>query len=235
VGSLFEWQNLIFCIALLVGIALVIGAAFGLDVESFGGAAGADGAEAASEGALHGHLDGDLDGDADGTTDGTADTATLLALLGIGKAPLSVFMITLLFAFGGVGLCLSVLLASWLKGPMVCVLAGVFALLVARTVARLIGRYVPSVESYATEKTDVLGATGVAETAIDARFGVTLVTDGSGSLLQLKCRAHAGPIRKGREVLIVDYDEESDFYIVEEYLAEPRVASVREGGRVQWR
>ena len=231
-GSFFEWQNLIFYFALLIGIALVIGAAFGMDVESFGGASGADAADAASDGALDGHVDGHLDGDADGTTDGATDTATLLALLGIGKAPLSVFLITLLFAFGGVGLCLSALLASWLKGPVVCVLAGLFAFLVARTVARLIGRYVPSVESYATEKTDVLGATGVAETAIDARFGVALVTDGSGSLLQLKCRAHAGPVRKGREVLIVDYDEESDFYVVEEYLAEPRVASVRQGGRV---
>jgi hypothetical protein len=216
VDALFEWQNLIYGIALLFAAALVVGSAFGLDAD------GTDSSVDAGE----------------GSAATASDHASMLALLGIGKVPLSVFLTTLLFAFGGAGLCVNALLTRWLeaslaRGLVSLVVAATIAILAARSVAKLVARYVPSVESYATEKADVLGTIGIAETSIGQTFGVALVTDSTGSLMQLKCRTQSGPIEKGHQVLVVDYDPTSDFYLVDSWESEPHSARSNPKGGVR--
>ena len=221
-SAFFEWQNLIFGIALLLGGVLVVGSALGLvDSDPFASSEAdvdAEHGEAAPEASLD---------SPDATHDTAHDGATsLLAALGIGRAPLSVFVTTYLFAFGAIGLCSNMLLAAWLHSPLLfglasLVIATAGGLFVARAVSKTIARFVPSIESYATDKADVIGSTGVAETSIGRDFGMARVTDATGSLFQLKCRACGAPIDKGAEVLVVEYDPLTDFYLVDNNPIEP--------------
>jgi len=57
----------------------------------------------------------------------------------------------------------------------------------------------------------------IARDALGQTFGVALVTDSTGSLMQLKCRTQSGPIEKGHQVLVVDYDPTCDFYLVDSW------------------
>ena len=187
----FAWENLIFVLALLVGGVFVAGAALGL-------------------GHTHGGIDLDGDGIPDIEADHDLEASSLLAALGIGRAPLSVFVTTALLGFGTVGLCLS----GWL-GPLLRIpIAALSGLVAATLVSRLLARYVPSIESYAGDKREVLGLVGIAETRIERDFGVARVCDSTGSLMQLKCRAYDRPIQRGVEVIVVDYDAKTDFYSV---------------------
>jgi hypothetical protein len=216
VVALFAWDKLIFVIALLVGTALVVGAAFGLHADGTHGDAEAS----------------------DGSAETDADHSSILALLGVGKFPLSVFASTLLFAFGGTGLCATALADRWLgaslaRGLISLSVAGLVAVLTARTVAKLFARHLPSIESYATGKADLLGTIGVAKTAIGETFGVALAADSTGSLMQLKCRAQSGLIEQGQRVLVVDYDPKSDCYLVDNWEAEPRLVRSTPKGEVR--
>lgn len=201
-ARILEWQNLVFVLALLLAGVLVLGAALGL--------VGA-GAEAEL----------DVDADADADVDGDHDLpAAALALLGVGRAPLSLLLITLLVAFGATGICLNLLLEPWLGSPLargvLAVLgAGSASMLAGGAMSRLFARFVPGLESYATEAHDVIGVTGVAEMRITGRFGVARVSDRTGTPLQLRCRAHATEIPKGSEIVVVDFDDERRIYTVD--------------------
>ena len=146
--------------------------------------------------------------------------AAALALLGVGRAPLSLLLITLLVAFGATGICLNLLLEPWLGSPLargvLAVLgAGSASMLAGGAMSRLFARFVPGLESYATEAHDVIGVTGVAEMRITGRFGVARVSDRTGTPLQLRCRAHATEIPKGSEIVVVDFDDERRIYTVD--------------------
>jgi hypothetical protein len=184
--ALLVWQNVVFCVALLLGVVLVFGTALGLDDAS--------------------------------------DTDEL---------PLSISGTLFCFAFGASGLGLSALLGPPEPAPawalLELFLAGAAGLAVARAGKRLLTRLVPAIESYATDKADLVGTLGAAETAIGRDFGIARVTDATGSLLQLKCRAGGRPIEKGSPVLVVEYDPESDFYLVDEFSTEPRLGRTTEG------
>ncbi|MCC6664426.1 MAG: DUF1449 family protein [Polyangiaceae bacterium] len=201
-ARILEWQNLVFVLALLLAGVLVLGAALGL--------VGTD-----AEAEL------DVDADADADVDGDHDLpAAALALLGVGRAPLSLLLITLLVAFGATGICLNLLLEPWLGSPLargvLAVLgAGSASMLAGGAMSRLFARFVPGLESYATEAHDVIGVTGVAEMRITGRFGVARVSDRTGTPLQLRCRAHATEIPKGSEIVVVDFDDERRIYTVD--------------------
>ena len=201
-ARILEWQNLVFVLALLLAGVLVLGAALGL--------VGTD-----AEAEL------DVDADADADVDGDHDLpAAALALLGVGRAPLSLLLITLLVAFGATGICLNLLLEPWLGSPLargvLAVLgAGSASMLAGGAMSRLFARFVPGLESYATEAHDVIGVTGVAEMRITGRFGVARVSDRTGTPLQLRCRAHATEIPQGSEIVVVDFDDERRIYTVD--------------------
>lgn len=207
-ARILEWQNLVFVLALLLAGVLVLGAALGL--------VGAD-----AEAELDVDADADADADADVDVDGDHDLpAAALALLGVGRAPLSLLLITLLVAFGATGICLNLLLEPWLGSPLargvLAVLgAGSASMLAGGAMSRLFARFVPGLESYATEAHDVIGVTGVAEMRITGRFGVARVSDRTGTPLQLRCRAHATDIPKGSEIVVVDFDDERRIYTVD--------------------
>lgn len=158
-------------------------------------------------------VDVDLDADADADHDADGEHgAGALELLGVGRAPLGVLVMSACFLFGLSGLAAEVLGApAWVAA----LVATAVSLVGTGLIARVFGRLVPTKETYASRKTDLLGRVGTAELAVDARFGVAHVTDAGGARIQIRCRTlDDTPIPRGEPLVVADYDDESDTFLV---------------------
>ncbi len=158
-------------------------------------------------------VDVELDADADADHDADGEHgAGALDLLGVGRAPLGVLVMSACFLFGLSGLAAEVLGApAWVAA----LVATAVSLVGTGLIARVFGRLVPTKETYASRKTDLLGRVGTAELAVDARFGVAHVTDAGGARIQIRCRTlDDTPIPRGEPLVVADYDDESDMFLV---------------------
>jgi len=90
------------------------------------------------------------------------------------------------------------------------------ATLITRTIARLLGRYMPTRETYARREHELLGSVGEAMYVIDETFGMAAVRDDRGQLFQVTCRAPRGTtIDKGRRVRLVGFSgRERTFQVI---------------------
>jgi hypothetical protein len=195
--SLLSWQTLVFLIPLGVGCLLALGAAFGLG-------AGDDGEAGGDGGGHHGGHDGAHHPD---------------TWLGLGHLPLTIRLMLLSLTFGGIGLCLSYLLAggvgrSTLGGLGTVAVALVGAWWVSGRLARLVARRLPLLETETVRRQDLLGSTGRAVLAIGPTGGLAQVHDRRGNLHQVRCHTlpDEAPLPAGADVLLVDYDEEARLY-----------------------
>jgi len=192
-AELLAWYNVIFYVPLLIGICFIAVAGLG------GGDADAD-------------VDADVDADADADfEDGLVGRA--LSILGIGKCPLSIVVMTSLMIFGGSGLILNRLVLPFFS------LIGAFivTLVLTRLVATTIGRIMPSTETYTVGPEHIMGLSGTVVIRVTTDFGQVHVVDHLNTLHKLKCKTFpdAPSIPSGERALVVDYQD--GFYLVEEY------------------
>lgn len=142
-------------------------------------------------------------------------------LLGIGKVPMALILMSLSVVWGFIGWTSNQLL-SYVVSPVVFVpisilLALVCAFVFTRYVALFFARLIPSVESYSVTDERLLGKTGEARYAISEAFGEALVRDRYGQLHQVSCRTLPGneTIPSGSKVVLYQYDSDHDlFYAV---------------------
>ena len=198
----FAWYNLVFLLPIVLGAMLALGAALG--------------------GVDAGH-DIDVDVDAEAEADhGDGDSAeSPLQLLGLGRVPLTILMMLWLFTFGVAGVTLKTLLLWFgLSAAMGAAIAALLAIPVSlfssAAIARVIARLLPTTETYAAVKGDLIGLSGTAELEVTTEFGVVNVRDEGGALHKLRVRTYGQRVGKGTEVLITDHDPTDDFFIVEE-------------------
>jgi hypothetical protein len=186
-------HEILFGIPLVIAVLLVLGMSLGL-ADLDGGAEIAEGAEA------------------DGS-DG------LLAALGVGRVPLSVLSLLLFLSFGGVGLVLYPLLAlalgSGLSLGAAWLLAALASLLLTGRLGRLFARYLPSVESYASKKRDLVGQVAVVLLRLSDVEHVLRVKDAGGAELRVHGESTSGALKPGQEVLLTAYRRERDRYCIE--------------------
>ena len=211
-SDLLEWQNLFFAIPLALTVLLGLVTAFGLIGSGEGDAHGdhdADGDHDSGDGHDHDHAHGDHDHE-----------TGIASLLGIGRAPLTVVLISLFGLFGLTGLVMHETLAG-LLGPGLLAFGGAFAsaaiisIAGTRAIAGTIGRVLPRDESYVVGSDDLAGLVGTAETNISETFGIAVVKDKGGTLHQLRCQAAPGAtIARGAPVLVVEYDHARQIYHV---------------------
>jgi hypothetical protein len=162
----------------------------------------------------------DIGGDLDLADGAEADGSDgLLAALGVGRVPLSVLALLLLLSFGGVGLVLYPLLAAVLRGAAALgaawLVAALASLVVTSRLGRLFARYLPSVESYASEKRDLVGQVGVVLLRLSDVEHVLRVKDPGGAELRVHGESAAGALIPGEEVLLTAYKRERDRYCIE--------------------
>lgn len=221
--DILSWHNLIFYVSIAFGLVVGLGSAFG----GHGGDADGD-ADADAE--------ADADGDADHDADAGHDAAhslevagqvaprraslgrLVLRMLGVGKAPIAVMLMTFFLVYGFAGIILNQLLArvmpqgfAWLSLGLAFVIASVLT----RFIAGAIHRVMPTFETYSVSSRDLVGRMGTLILPADARNGTAQVHDHEGNIHQIACRTDGPAIPKGTSVLIVQYVSEGDTYLVE--------------------
>lgn len=195
-GDPLAWQNLIFYIPLAAGLLLILGSAF----------------------TGHGGHDGDHEHDGDHDHHGFG---RILSVLGVGKVPLTVALMTALVLFGGLGIIMNVLLgalglAPGLIGPISLVAASIYAVILSGQTAKLVARFMPTVETYQITKQDFAGCTGTLLLPADESSGYAQVKDREGNVHNVKCRTVRGAsLAKGASVLIIEYDEATRTFVVD--------------------
>ncbi len=213
-------HQLVFYLPIAFGAILAAGAALGL-------LEGLPDAEVELDLDVDVDADVDVDLDAEAEADGEGEVgagpglgAALLTFLGVGRAPLGILVMSACFLFGVVGLAfdraLEALLgsgAAWVG--LSAALAAVVTALGTGAVGRGLGRLVPSKETYASRKTDLLGRAGTAALPTDGTFGRARVTDAGGAVLEVRCRTiDEEALARGEPLVVVDFDEEEDTYLV---------------------
>jgi hypothetical protein len=88
------------------------------------------------------------------------------------------------------------------------------SLFLTRGLSVVLGRVMPTTETYVGARAALVGRTGLAVLPIDEQFGLAVVRDRRGNSHQVACRVYpdARPIAKGAAVLLVDYDPQGMWY-----------------------
>lgn len=206
--TLLESYNAPFAIALLLMVALLVIQVLGvLDID----------------------LDIDTDGDgaiSAGPVDG------LLTLLGLGRVPLTVWLVVFLFFFAALGLGMQELAESFTGGPLDAwlagILAGAAALPVTSTIARPLGRILPQDETSAVGIDTLVGrraqvTEGIARAGSPARARVKDV-HGQSHYVMVEPHEGASEFHAGDEVLLVRREDNTFFGTA---LAERRLSPAR--------
>ena len=163
-------------------------------------------------------LGGDHDADHDvsaGNDHDTSDSGSvLLDFLGIGRCPLSVVMMTLCFMFVLTGMSTVLMLRAFyipglLAGIIAYASAIVFSFFVTGLIARAVGKFLPTSETYVESEAAHVGTTGEAVYAFEDNTGFVQVRDQSGTIHEMKAlnTEKDQPVLAGDVVVITDYDE----------------------------
>ncbi len=206
--QILAWYNLLFYIPIAVGLIFIVGSAFGIGHEA-GHDVGHD----------VGHEAGGHDGHHDqGHEQGQSLVSRALVALGVGKVPLTIVFMLMALLFGGIGAICNTLLSTFLP-PWIYVWISLAAALFGMVfltgkTARLVGRWMPSTETYAANRNDLVGCTGTLALEATTTWGLAQVRDPGGNLQQVTCRTYEGSLPKGSEVLVVDYHAESDTFLI---------------------
>ena len=187
--------------------------------------------------ALNHDLDHDLDHDVDHGLDQAADhdvdhhldheahadsvgALSVLAFIGLGKAPLLVVLLILFGAIGILGWSMNYAVQRALGAypdvafAAVLPLAVVAGSLVSSRTARLIGRALPPISTTATRAQAFVGKRGtVISPFVDGAYGQVHVRDSGGTLISVFAVTEAeAPIGRGSDVVLVSYNPEKKLY-----------------------
>lgn len=184
---LLTWANLIFFVPLVLFLLLASLQALGLAFEH-------------DIGPNHDHHGG-FDG--------------FLESVGLGGTPLAFIIMPLCFIFGLTGLLYQTLEVGFTGSLLLALASGVF---VAWLIGRAVRRFIPTNKPSASTKKDLLGLSGKVHAGeLNHSIGEISVKDAFGNTLYFSARLNADekrPLKAGEEVVLLEYDEEQNHYVV---------------------
>jgi membrane protein implicated in regulation of membrane protease activity len=211
---ILAWQNVIFIIPIILAFLFLIGTASGLSEIEFGGDVDMD-----ADVDIDMDADVDIDHDHDIGDTGADVKSAVFDLLGFGKCPATIIIMTWLLLFGGTGLCTNIMVGTKVSIVSIITIIGsfIFATILTRFIASLVGRILPKSETYTISAYDLVEQRGEAISTISEKSGFASVRDHEGNLHQVKCRTPANSrhtIRRGQDVLVIDYDEDNGYTVI---------------------
>jgi hypothetical protein len=196
---MFYVDDILFSVSLALGVCLVAGSALGL---------------------------GDLDSGTDAETDADADAlepdgggTDPVSVLGLGRVPLFVAALIFSLTFGVLGFLLApgwrAILPS--AGAPVASLGVAFVLawLSTRALTRFLARLLPTTESYAGRKSELVGSLATVIVATRRGDAVLRAIDAGGAELRLLGNCHDRDFRPGQRLSLVSYDPASDRFEID--------------------
>ncbi len=169
------------------------------------------------------HFDHDVEMDHDHDLDGEADNLFLqtLGILGVGKVPLSMILMSFCLIWGFVGWVCNEGFSQILPAPWFVVASVVTTFVVTlactRVVASTVGRIFPSTESYGSTHQDLVGKlAAVRFTLTEGSRGSATLYDNHKTFLEVPCRLMDGeePISSGEQVILCAFDEDAAVFEV---------------------
>jgi len=182
-------------------------------------------------------LDGDADANADSDSDADQDVSGsgwhgALAYFGIGRVPLMVLVVTLFIFTGFSGIFLNSLAYVRFSGtypgwvfPTVLGSSLTIGLVATRLFSRILSKIFDLGARGATAKHELSGRIGiVASHELGPKFGEVRVRDERGNELLVHARIETGedPLKLGEEVILVDFDTESELFLATSSASEIR-------------
>ena len=231
--ELLAWYNIIFYIALAASLLMVGGIILGVGVDSDADHDLEHDVDVDIDHSLELDADHDMDHDADhdheakdgNPLDASAGQsrslfARFMSVAGVGKVPLTYLLLLLFLTFGGIGFVSNTLLEPLLVSPWIyfwisLTLAIFGAIFFTGRLAKLVNKYMPSTETYAPNKMDLIGARGEVAIKTTDEFGVAQVYDNRGNLHRINCTTEQGEFLQGHKIIVVEYNDKTDFFIVD--------------------
>jgi hypothetical protein len=235
--ELLQWWNLIFLLpavaALLYLLLLALGA---LPAEGGHGDIHAEpGLHVEVHGAhieIHPHdVPDDFGHDTDHDTDPFRGA---LSLIGVGRIPLSLVMMSFLFLWGFFGWAANQLFSGLLPSPALFIWPSLAVALVGagaftRLLAVRLGRLMPSTESYGASSSELVGRIADVRYALTETTGTVQLYDRYGTMYEVSARVMPGeqPIPSGERVVLWRYDGGAGTYFA---VQDDVIAGIEPGG-----
>ncbi len=220
--SIVAWWNLVFLLPALAALLYLILLATGT--------------VAGDTGDIDADMDVDLDVDADldpgelhgiehavGDADSThpSGLAHVLSLFGIGRAPLSLLLISFSFLWGLIGWVANGIFSTFISSPAVFIwlsvaVALVVSLFLTRLLANGLHRFLPATETYAVSNRQLVGRLANVRYTVSDRNGTAQLYDDQGRLHEVPVRVLPGesPIPAHSTVILWRYDPVAEAFLV---------------------
>lgn len=215
--DLMEWWNLIFVLPFVAAVLLTLLQATGALHLGHAGHGIHLGRHIHLGQTAHGHAAHSASDRPAGT--GSHPAGSILALLGLGRAPFTVVLSTFGLIWGLAGVLANQLLGRvfspelfiWPSAGCALVAAAVLTGFLARGFARIL----PAAESYGSSQSDFLGRTAKAILAITPQGGAVALLDQYKNRVELKCKAEGDRvIPRDSKVVLLYLDDESQRFVV---------------------
>jgi membrane protein implicated in regulation of membrane protease activity len=170
---------------------------------------------------VHVHHEGPHHGDAHADADHQGSVLRMLGFFGVGRAPITIVVGSLMMGWGLFGLGATAVLKglapnsiAWI--PVALAAAGAGALITAKVFGELTARLMPGDESFAISREDLIGLTGVVIYPVTETLGRVHVWDRNRTLHAESARlADPGaPLPRGAEVLLTGMDPTGRYILV---------------------
>jgi hypothetical protein len=171
-----------------------------------------DAADADGQGDAEGH-------EAAGNSSGGSSLLHALSWLGVGRVPLSLVLMVMMLSWGAIGFSANRLMIDW-PAPQSSLLAigiaFIGSVLITRLVSAMVARFLPTTETYARRRHELLGTVAEALYPIDSKFGMACGRDAGGQPFQVACRTEEGlaPVAKGAHIKLVGYTARERLFTV---------------------
>ncbi len=148
-------------------------------------------------------------------------SAKFMSVLGLGKVPLSLLVMSFCFTWGFSGWLSNMILGSIFRFPIIyfwmsATVAIVSSVILTGTIARGLSKVMPSTETYGIKEASLVGQTAEVRFPITARSGTACLYDSYRSFQEVPCRVNNGEetISADARVVLMRYDEKEKVFFV---------------------
>lgn len=148
-------------------------------------------------------------------------TSLLFLILGIGRVPITLLIGIFLLCWGAFGLLINEFMSDGLKYPALYIWPSMgitfgVSLVITRCLAAVVGRLIPPTETFGISRLELVGSLGKTIYTTSENTGTVDIKDTYGTVhrVQAKTEPDQEAIPSGKEVMVLDFDEEDKRFIV---------------------